>query len=109
VKTIAADCGASNTLAAGMIDLRDNPLLREPLAGGHLNRRLLGHRGASPGLSSMKAPLNRTIKAHAPPTIVLAGPGHGAPGVLPLGYLEGTYSQIYPKTSEDEEDWIWPF
>ena len=32
----------------------------------------------------------------------MAGPGHGAPGVLAPGYLEGAYSEIYPDKSEDE-------
>ena len=31
----------------------------------------------------------------------MAGPGHGAPGVLAPCYLEGTYSEIYPDKSED--------
>ena len=41
---------ACNYLAAGMIYLRDNPLLREPLQAEHIKQRLLGHWGASPGL-----------------------------------------------------------
>ena len=35
--------------------------------------------------------------------IFLAGPGHGAPGVLAPIYLEGTYSEIYPEKSQDEK------
>ena len=33
----------------------------------------------------------------------MAGPGHGAPGVLGPCYLEGSYSEVYPDCSEDEE------
>ncbi len=33
----------------------------------------------------------------------MAGPGHGAPGVLGPCYLEGSYSEIYPDCGEDEE------
>ena len=33
----------------------------------------------------------------------VAGPGHGAPGVLGPAYLEGTYSEIYPDKSQDAE------
>jgi len=78
-------------LAVGMIYLRDNPLLREPLKQEHLKQRLLGHWGSSPGLAFMYVHLNRLIKAHKQSAIFLAGPGHGAPGVLAPVYLEGTF------------------
>jgi len=94
---------ACNYLAAGMIYLQDNPLLHEPLAAHHIKRRLLGHWGSSPGLAFMYVHLNRLIVDHAQQAIFLAGPGHGAPGVLAPVYLEGTYSETYPDKSEDEE------
>ena len=94
---------ACNYLAAGMIYLQANPLLREPLKPEHIKARLLGHWGASPGLSFMYSHLNRIIKRHDQDAIFLAGPGHGAPGVLAPVYLEGAYSEIYPDKSEDEE------
>jgi xylulose-5-phosphate/fructose-6-phosphate phosphoketolase len=89
-------------LAAGMIYLQANPLLKEPLKPEHIKNRLLGHWGASPGLSFAYVHLNRLIKNHDLDVIFLAGPGHGAPGVLAPVYLEGTYSQVYPDKSEDE-------
>ena len=94
---------ACNYLGAGMIYLQDNPLLKEPLAPEHIKQRLLGHWGASPGLSFMYLHLNRLIVKHDLNAIFLAGPGHGAPGVLAPVYLEGTYSEIYPNKSEDLE------
>ena len=94
---------ACNYLAAGMIYLQDNPLLREPLKPEHIKTRLLGHWGASPGLSFMYVHLNRLIRRHGLDAIFLAGPGHGAPGVLAPVYLEGTYSEIYPDKSQDED------
>lgn len=94
---------ACNYLAAGMIYLRSNPLLREPLKVEHIKRRLLGHWGSSPGLSFIYVHLNRLIKKHDLNTIFMAGPGHGAPGVLAPAYLEGTYSEVYPNKGEDEE------
>jgi len=94
---------ACNYLAAGMIYLQDNPLLREPLSPDHIKRRLLGHWGASPALAFCWTHLNRVIKRDGLDMIFIAGPGHGAPGVLAPCYLEGTYSEIYPDKSEDVE------
>jgi xylulose-5-phosphate/fructose-6-phosphate phosphoketolase len=94
---------ACNYLAVGMIYLRENPLLREPLAVEHVKHRLLGHWGSSPGLSFVWVHLNRVIRKHGLDMLYVAGPGHGAPGVLGPAYLEGTYSEIYPDKSRDEE------
>ncbi|MDY6785060.1 MAG: phosphoketolase family protein [Cyanobacteriota bacterium] len=94
---------ACNYLAVGMIYLRDNPLLKEPLKAEHIKYRLLGHWGSSPGLSFTYIHLNRLIKKYDLNAIYIAGPGHGAPGVLAPIYLEGTYSEIYPDKSEDAE------
>ena len=94
---------ACNYLSVGMIYLKDNPLLKESLQSEHVKHRLLGHWGASPALSFVWAHLNRVIKRDDLDVIFMAGPGHGAPGVLGPAYLEGTYSEIYPDKSEDEE------
>src|SRR5262249_19478549 len=88
-------------LSAGMIYLKDNPLLREPLKVEHIKKRLLGHWGSDPGLSLIYVHLNRLINKYGLDMIYVAGPGHGAPAVLANAYLEGTYSQIYPDRSED--------
>src|SRR5258708_10947798 len=92
---------ACKYLAAGMIYLRANPLLREPLKREHIKQRLLGHWGSSPGLSFMYIHLNRLIKKYDLNAIFMAGPGHGAPGILAPGYLEGTYSEVYTNKGED--------
>ena len=94
---------ACNYLSVGMIYLRDNPLLKEPLKLEHVKHRLLGHWGASPALSFVWAHLNRVIKRDDLDMIFMAGPGHGAPGVLGPAYLEGSYSEVYPDKSEDLE------
>jgi xylulose-5-phosphate/fructose-6-phosphate phosphoketolase len=86
-----------------MIYLNDNPLLREPLKAEHVKHRLLGHWGASPALSFVWVHLNRVIVRDDLDMIFVAGPGHGAPGVLGPAYLEGTYSEIYPDKSQDVE------
>ncbi len=92
---------ACNYLSMGMIYLRENPLLRQPLHPDHIKERLLGHWGSSPGLSFTYIHLNRVIKTHDLNMIFMAGPGHGAPGVIGPVYLEGSYSEIYFDKSED--------
>ena len=52
---------ACNYLSVGMIYLKDNPLLKEPLKTEHVKHRLLGHWGASPALSFVWVHLNRMI------------------------------------------------
>ena len=94
---------ACNYLSVGMIYLKDNPLLREPLKTDDVKHRLLGHWGASPALSFVWVHLNRLIVRDNLDMIFVAGPGHGAPGVLGPAYLEGTYSEIYPDKSQDLE------
>jgi xylulose-5-phosphate/fructose-6-phosphate phosphoketolase len=103
LRRIDAYWRACNYLAAGMIYLQDNPLLREPLKREHVKNRLLGHWGSSPGLSFVYVHLNRLIRKYGLDAIFLAGPGHGAPGVLAPVYLEGTYAEIYPEKGEDPD------
>ena len=69
---------ACNYLSVGMIYLKDNPLLKEPLKTEHVKHRLLGHWGASPALSFAWVHLNRMIVKHDLDMIFVAGPGHGA-------------------------------
>ncbi len=94
---------AANYLAVGMIYLRDNPLLAEPLRHEHIKARLLGHWGSSPGQAFLWAHANRVIRHHGLDMIYLSGPGHGAPGVLGPTYLDGSYSEVYPDMSRDAE------
>ncbi len=100
--TIDAYWRAANYLCAGMIYLRDNPLLREPLRPEHLKNRLLGHFGTDPGQTFAIVHLNRLIKKHDLDMMYIAGPGHGAPASLASAFLEGTYSEIYPDVTRDE-------
>src|ERR1700733_8045112 len=93
---------ACNYLSAGMIYLRANPLLREPLQREHIKNRLLGHWGSDPGQSLVWVHLNPLIKKYSLNVIYISGPGHGAPATLANCYLEGHYSEIYPDKSRDE-------
>ncbi|HEV2577259.1 MAG TPA: phosphoketolase family protein [Acidobacteriaceae bacterium] len=94
---------AANYLSGGMIFLRANPLLREPLKPEHIKNRLLGHWGSDPGQSLIWVHLNRLIKKYSLDVIYISGPGHGAPATLANGYLEGHYSEVYPDCSQDAE------
>ena len=94
---------AANYLSVGQIYLYDNPLLKRPLKREHIKPRLLGHWGTTPGLNFIYVHLNRVIKEHDLNVIYITGPGHGGPGLVANTYLEGTYSEIYPNISQDEE------
>ena len=87
---------ANNYLTIGQIYLQDNALLRRPLAHEHIKPRLLGHWGTSPGLSFIYAHVSRLIRHTGQQCIYLAGPGHGGPALVAAGWLEGTYTEIYP-------------
>ena len=102
LRRINAYWHACNYLAAGMIYLRANPLLREPLRPEHIKNRLLGHWGSDPGQSLIWIHLNRLIKKYDLNVMYISGPGHGAPATLANCYLEGYYSEIYPDKSRDE-------
>src|SRR6266702_706995 len=93
---------ACNYLSAGMIYLRANPLLREPLKPEHIKNRLLGHWGSDPVQSLIWVHLNRLIRKYDLNVMYISGPGHGAPATLANCYLEGHYSEIYPDKSQDE-------
>jgi xylulose-5-phosphate/fructose-6-phosphate phosphoketolase len=101
IRLLDAYWRAANYLTVGQIYLRDNPLLREPLAPRHIKPRLLGHWGTSPGLSFVYVHLNRLVAETDADVIYLAGPGHGGPALVANVYLEGTYSEIYPDVSQD--------
>ena len=102
LRKIDAYWRACNYLSAGMIYLRGNPLLREPLRQEHIKNRLLGHWGSDPGQSLIWIHLNRLIKKYDLNVMYISGPGHGAPATLANCYLEGYYSEIYPDKSRDE-------
>lgn len=94
---------ASNYLSVGQIYLHANPLLRLPLSQEHVKPTLLGHWGTTPGQNFIYVHLNRVIVERDLNMIYISGPGHGGPALVAQTYLEGTYSEIYPNISEDEE------
>ena len=73
---------ASLYLCIGMLYLKENPLLREPLKKEHIKPRLLGHWGSDAGQSFTYIHFNRLIKKYDLDAFFVAGPGHGAPGLI---------------------------
>ncbi|MCO5973478.1 phosphoketolase family protein [Actinoallomurus soli] len=102
LRRIDAYWRAANYLSVGQIYLRANPLLREPLTRDHVKPRLLGHWGTSPGLNLCYVHLNRVITTRDLDMIYVMGPGHGGPAAVANAWLEGTYSEVYPRVSRDE-------
>lgn len=94
---------AANYLTVGQIYLLDNALLREPLTLDHVKPRLLGHWGTSPGLSMLYTLLNRVIRETGSDWLYVTGPGHGGPALVATGWLEGTYSEVYPHIGDDAD------
>jgi xylulose-5-phosphate/fructose-6-phosphate phosphoketolase len=94
---------AANYLSVGQTYLYDNPLLKEPLKKEHVKPRLVGHWGTTPGLNFIYVHLNRVIKERDVNMIYIIGPGHGGPGIVANTWLEGTYTEVYPNISQDEE------
>jgi xylulose-5-phosphate/fructose-6-phosphate phosphoketolase len=101
LRKIDAYWRASLYLSLGMLYLKENPLLREPLEVKHTKPRLLGHWGSDAGQSFTYIHFNRLINKYDLDAIFISGPGHGAPAVLSNAYLEGTYSEVYPDKNED--------
>ncbi|MBI5201764.1 MAG: phosphoketolase family protein, partial [Elusimicrobia bacterium] len=94
---------AANYLSVGQIYLFDNPLLKKKLTREHVKPRLLGHWGTTPGLNLLYVHLNRLIQENDLNALFITGPGHGGPALVANTYLEGTYSEVYPMISQDEE------
>ncbi|KAJ5798909.1 uncharacterized protein N7503_006414 [Penicillium pulvis] len=94
---------ASLYLCLGMLYLRENPLLKEPLKVEHLKARLLGHWGSDAGQSFTWIHMNRLIKKYDLDVLFVSGPGHGAPGIISQSYLEGVYTEVFPDKTEDVE------
>ena len=103
LRKINAYWRAANYLSVGQIYLYANPLLREPLKLEHVKPRLLGHWGTTPGLNFIYVHCNRVIRKFDLNMIYICGPGHGGPGMVANTYLEGTYTELYPRIQQNEE------
>jgi len=103
LKKINAYFRAANYLSVGQLYLKDNPLLKEPLSMEHIKKNLVGHWGTAPGQNFVYVHLNRIINKYNLNMIYVSGPGHGGQAMVANTYLEGSYSEVYPEISEDEE------
>ena len=93
---------AANYLTVAQLYLKDNPLLRKPLERKHIKDRLLGHWGTCAGQNFVYAHCDRVIKKYNQDMVLLSGPGHGGNFFVSNCYLEGTYSEYYPKITQNE-------
>ena len=94
---------AANYLSAGQLYLLDNPLLKKPLTMDQIKKKIVGHWGTVPGQNFIYVHCNRVIKRYDLDMILLSGPGHGGNFLIANTYLEGSYSEVYPNISQDEE------
>src|SRR5580698_9555417 len=94
---------AANYLSVGQIYLYDNPLLKRPLKLSDVKPLVVGHWGTTPGQNFIYVHLNRVIKKYDLNMFYVAGPGHGGPAIVGNVYLEGTWSEVYPNITQDEE------
>ena len=94
---------AANYLSACQLYLLDNPLLKRELRIEDIKRNIVGHWGTVPGQNFIYVHLNRIINKYDLNMIYLSGPGHGGNAMVAESYLEGTYSEIYPNITRDED------
>ncbi|MGO4924637.1 phosphoketolase family protein [Ligilactobacillus ruminis] len=94
---------AANYISVGQLYLKDNPLLRRPLESSDVKAKPIGHWGTIAGQNFIYAHLNRVINKYDLNMFYIEGPGHGGQVMVSNSYLDGSYTEIYPKITEDEE------
>ena len=94
---------ASNYLSAGQLYLLNNPLLREKLTMDNIKKKIVGHWGTVPGQNFIYTHLNRVIKEYDLDMIYLSGPGHGGNAMVAQDWLDGSYTEVYPNITRDDE------
>ena len=103
LKQVDAWWRASNYLSACQLYLLDNPLLKRPLAASDLKQTIVGHWGTVPGQNFIYTHLNRVIQKDDLDMIYLSGPGHGGNAMVAQDWLDGTYTEVYPNITQDED------
>ncbi len=102
-------------IGAAQLYLRDNYLMREKLKPEHIKERILGHWGTVPGLNFVYANLDYLVWKHKCETLLITGPGHGAPAILASLFAEETLYEFYKDFPRNEigmskliHDFSWP-
>lgn len=94
---------AANYISVGQLYLKDNPLLKRPLESSDVKAKPIGHWGTIAGQNFIYAHLNRVINKYDLNMLYIEGPGHGGQVMVSNSYLDGSYTEIYPEITEDEE------
>ena len=94
---------AANYLSACQLYLLDNPLLEKPLCEDDIKKKIVGHWGTVPGQNFIYTHLNRVIKEFDLDMIYISGPGHGGNAMVAQDWLDGTYTEVYPNITQDED------
>ncbi|AYC72476.1 phosphoketolase family protein [Lactiplantibacillus plantarum] len=93
---------AANYISVGQLYLLNNPLLREPLKATDVKVHPIGHWGTIAGQNFIYAHLNRAINKYGLNMFYIEGPGHGGQVMVSNSYLDGTYTETYPKITQDK-------
>src|SRR5260221_12624195 len=93
LRKIDAYWHASLYLCMGMLYLKENPLLREPLKLEHTKPRLLGHWASDAGQSFTYTHFTRLINKYDLNAIYISAPVHRVPPSLSQRYPDGPVSE----------------
>ncbi|MFT8728412.1 MAG: phosphoketolase family protein [Liquorilactobacillus ghanensis] len=103
LKKVDAFWRAANYISVGQLYLKNNPLLKRPLVADDVKVKPIGHWGTIAGQNFIYAHLNRAINKYNLNMFYIEGPGHGGQVMVSNSYLDGSYTEIYPQITQDEQ------
>lgn len=103
LKSVDAYWKAATYLSVGQLFLMDNPLLRRELTATDVKPKPIGHWGTIAPQNFIYAHLNRVIQKYDLNMFYIEGSGHGGQVMVSNSYLDGSYSEIYPRITQDEQ------
>jgi xylulose-5-phosphate/fructose-6-phosphate phosphoketolase len=98
---IRAFWNAANFLSAGMLYLKQNPLLLHQAEPEDFKENIYGHWGVCPVLNAVYAHVSSLIKRKKQSMELIVGSGHGGSAVLACAFLDGSLFHYYQKYSPD--------
>ncbi|MGV0168273.1 phosphoketolase family protein [Furfurilactobacillus sp. WILCCON 0119] len=101
--TVDAYWRAANYLSVGQLFLKDNPLLKGDLTANDVKVKPIGHWGTIVPQNFIYAHLNRAILKYDLDMFYIEGSGHGGQVMVSNAYLDGSYTERYPRITQDEE------